>query len=233
MTDLGGPLTVLAVLALVAFVVFKVVQHVRQRREERRAALRSLGFEPVSATDPEVVARVVELCTRWKGDHYRVDNVLERKGSDHRVLLLDLHDVSGENHHPALLVVTSRRLDLPRFTLSPRIEMGGRLAAFANAILEKVVSHQGKKVSFPMHPSFERRHFVSGPNEDEIRRFFTDSRLAALAEKQHLLIEAGEDVFTVDRLYLRGRQPGTSDLTDVSERVEEAESLLRLFSARG
>jgi len=56
--------------------------------------------------------------------------------------------------------------------------------------------------------------------------------LSTLAEIQHLMIEAGGDAFTVDRLQPGGRLRG-SGLTDASERVEQAESLLRPFSRRG
>jgi hypothetical protein len=226
-------LIALAVLALVAFVVYRIVLHVRRKSAERRAALRSLGFEPIHSDDPEVVSTIVDLCKRSKGDHYRVDNLLERRDSDHRLLLLDLHDTSGDNHHPGLLAVTSPRLDLPRFTLFPRLETEGRLAAVANALLERLVRHQGKPVGFSSHPAFDGRHFVTGPDEEAIRRFLDEDRLGALAQKQHLVIEAGGNAFTVDRLNLRGGQRGGSDLTDVAGRVEEAEGLLRLFSAHG
>jgi hypothetical protein len=232
MDALSTPVIALAVLGLVAFLVYRVVLHLKQKNEERRAALRSLGFEPMAPADRDVLDAVVDLCRRWRGDSYRVDNVLQRKGSDHRLLLFDLHDDSGENHHPRLLAVMSGRLALPRFTLYPRLEMEGRLAAFANTLLEKLVGHQGTTVSFPHHPSFERRHFVRGQDEDEIRRFFDDERLDALAQKQYLMIEAGGDAFTVDRIRLSG-QPSGSDLADVAERADEAESLLRLFSKRG
>lgn len=229
MNELSTPLIAMAALALVAFVVYRIVQHVKQKSAERRAALRSLGFEPVSASDREAVSSIVDVSRRWKGDHYRVQNLLERRGSDHRLFLFDLNDTSGDNHHPNLLAVRSRRLELPRFTLYPRLDMEGRLAALANAVLEKLVGHQGKRVGFPDHPSFDRRHFVSGPDEDEIRRFFDDHRLDALAEKQYLMVEGGADAFTLARLRLPGR-PQVSDLTEVAERVQEAESLLRLFS---
>jgi hypothetical protein len=229
MNDVVTPLIALAVLALAAFLVYRIVLHVRQKSAERRAALRSLGFEPVPSSDGEVVSTIVDLCKRWRGDRYRVDNLLERRGSDHRLLLFDLHDTSADNDHPGLLAVISRRLDLPRFTLYPRLEMEGRLAAVTNAVLEKLVRHQGKTVAFPAHPSFDRRHFVSGGDEGEIRRFFDEDRLAALAEKQYLMIEAGGDCFIAGRVYLRGR-PSDSDLDDVSQRVGEAEELLRLFS---
>jgi hypothetical protein len=230
MSDVVTPLIALAVLALAALLVW-IVLHARQKSAERRAALRSLGFAPVPSSDAEVVSTIVDLCKRSRGDSYRVDNLLERRGSDHRLLLFDLHDTSGDNDHPGLLAVMSRRLDLPRFTLYPRLETEGRLAAVANAVLEKLVRHQGKTVAFPAHPSFDRRHFVSGGDEGAIRRFFGEDRLAALAEKQYLMIEAGGDCFTVGRVYPRGR-PSGSDLDDVSQRVEEAEELLRLFSGQ-
>jgi hypothetical protein len=232
MDELSTPVIALAIVGLVAFFIYTGVQHVKRKSEERRAALRSLGFEPMAPADRGVLDAVVDLCRRFKGDSYRVDNVLQRKGSDHRLLLFDLHDNSGENHHPGLLAVMSRRLALPRFTLYPRLEMEGRLAAFANTLLEKVVGHQGRMVSFPHHPAFDRRYFVRAQDEDEIHRFLDAERLDALAPKQYLVIEAGGDAFTVDRIRLSGRARG-SDLADVAERVEEAEGLLRLFSKRG
>jgi len=231
--ELSTPLIVsVGVLALVAFLVFKLVQHVKQQNEERRASLRLLGFEPLTPADADQLDKLKDLCRRFKGDSFRIDDVMLRNGSDHRLLLFDLTDTSGDNDSKQQLAVVSRRLALPRFTLYPRLELEGRLAAFANSVIEKLVGHGGKTVRFSSHPAFERRHFVKGEDEDAIRRFFDAARLEALAAKQYLMLEAGGDGFTVGRVQLPGQAQGP-ERADLAERVREAEELLRLFSAHG
>jgi hypothetical protein len=72
---------------------------------------------------------------------------------------------------------------------------------------------------------------VSGSDESEIRRFFDDERLSALAETESLLVVASGDTFTVERFGL-GDRPRPSEVARVAERVEEAEALLRVLSKR-
>jgi len=228
-SELSTPLVVLAVVGLVAFLVFKVVQGVKQKAEERRMALRLLGFEPVSDPVPEYAA-LIDLCRRGRDpNRFRIDNLRERRGSDHRVLLFDLADTEDQNDRPSQLAVRSRRLSMPRFMLFPRLPSEGRLAAFANTLLEKVMSKEGQVVSFPDDDAFSRRYTLVGPDEDAVRRFFDRERRAELAETEGLTIDGASDSFAIDRLRI-GTHHRRTDVSDVSERVEEAERLLRLFS---
>jgi len=216
----------------VAFLVFKVVQGVKQKAEEQRTALRLLGFEPVADPVREYAA-LVDLSRRGRdAGRFRVDNLRERRASDHRVLLFDLTDTDEDDDRPSQLAVTSPRLSLPRFMLFPRLASEGRLAAFANSLLEKVMSREGRVVSFPDDDAFSRRYTLVGPDEDELRRFFDQERRAELAEREGLMIDGTSDSFAIDRLRI-GNPRRRTDVADISERVEEAERLLRVLSRRG
>jgi len=222
---------VAGVLCLVAFGILKAVQAESQRREERDQALRALGFWPAEAPDPGLVPRLVALHRRSRRQNLRVENLRERRGADGTLYLFDLRDRSGKNSRVrhGTLAVLSARLRLPRFSLSPRIDREGRLAAVANLLLEKLTRGSGERVAFPGHAELERRYSVRGPDPEAIRRFFTDDRLRWLAERPHWMVEAEGDLFTFARFRLESRGRAGEDL-DLPDRIEKALELLRHLS---
>jgi len=229
-SELGTPLVVLAILGLVAFLVFRILQYARQKREERRLALRLVGFEPATGASAGDRSALIDLCRPEKAaGRFEVENLLERRGADHRIFLFDLRDAQRDEGRSAVLAVTSPRLAMPRFKVFPRIEPEGRLVALANAVIEKMIALEGTVVSFD-DSAFSRRYTVAGADEGEIRRFLDGDRRARLAEREGLMIDAEGRSFAVDRLrFGRGKDP--ADVADVTQRVEEAERLLRLFAS--
>lgn len=213
----------LAVAALVIFLIYKGTLSAREAREERLRRLRALGFEPLDPPPAELTEPVLALHERGRKSGHKVDNVFERRGSTDRLYLLDLEDSSGDSSHEGVIAVFSPRLHVPRLTIYPRLEGKGYLAGLGNRLLKKLAQRHGKTVDLPSHPRFARRHFVSGPDEEAIRRFLTVDRLAAM---EHMTVEGEDDHFAYQRVHFGRRKIG-SDEVEFAERVQQAEGVLR------
>jgi hypothetical protein len=213
----------LAVVGFLAFLCLKIVQRARAANEERRRTLQVLGFEPLAPPPAEVTEPIVAL----HGGKKTLARVFERRGSADRLYLFDLRDSSGEGSVHEALAVFSPRLDLPRFTISPRLEGGGRLVALGNRVIEMRARRRGPAVEFPSHPEFARRHFVNAPDAESVHRLLTSQRLDRLTPLGQIVVEAEGRVFSVQRIRLGRRAWARTDPHKVAERVHEAEELLR------
>ena len=156
---------------LVAFLIYKGLLSAREAKAERARGLRTLGFEPVETPPEDVRDAILALHRRGKTPGHKIDEVFERRSGSDRFFLFDLEDSSGDTDHTGVMAVLSPRLHSPRLTISPRLEGEGRLASLGNLLLKRVAHHQGQTVDFTSHSRFSRRHFVSGPDPEAIRRF--------------------------------------------------------------
>jgi hypothetical protein len=220
----------LAVAGLVAFLIYKGVLSAREAKAERIRGLRALGFEPLNAPPDDVQDAILALHQRGQKPDHKMDEVFERRGSSDRLYLFDLEDSSGDSVHTGVMAVVSPRLHTPRLTISPRLQGEGHLAALANRLLKKVGHHDGRTVDLAAHPRFARRHFVSGPDPEAIRRFLTERRIDRLAELQHVAVEAEGHALTCAHVPFGGKV-GQIDRESVTRRVELAEQLLRIFGS--
>jgi hypothetical protein len=220
----------LAVAGLVVFLVYKGVLSAREAKAERIRGLRVLGFEPVERPPEDVRDAILALHRHGKKPEHKIDEVFERRSGSDRFVLFDLEDTSGDTDHTGVMAVFSPRLQSPRLTISPRLEGGGRLAALGNMLLKKAAHHSGGTVDFAAHGRFSRRHFVSGPDPEAIRRFLTARRLDGLAEMKHIAVEANGRVFTCAHVPFGGKV-GRIDRESVTRRAELAEQLLGILGS--
>jgi hypothetical protein len=219
-------IVVLAVGGLVAFLVYKVTLVVREAREEKQQALRALGFEPLDPPPADVVEPLLALHRRGKPGGKKIENLYERTGSGDRLYLFDLKDAPGDAVHNGVIGVVSPRLRVPRLTIFPWLEGGGRLSALGNLLLKRLGGRHGEIVDLGAHPRFSSRHFVSAPDAEAARRFLTEERLDRLAEMGHMAVEAEGDRFTYQEVHFKRRRRPVDDAGTL-ERVQQAEELLR------
>jgi hypothetical protein len=211
----------LAVGGLVAFLIYKGVLSAREAKAEKLRGLRALGFEPLDSLPDDDAAAVLDL-----RDKKKIKNVFERRGSAHRLYLLDLESSSDDSSHHETIAVFSSRLRLPSLTIFPRIGGDGRLAGLGNLLLKKLAQRRGRTLDLPAHPRFAQWHFVSGPDEDALRRFLTTDRLDRLAALEHMVVDGKSGVFTYQRVHF-GKQKGRIHRDQIAEHLQQAEEVLR------
>lgn len=227
------PFLMSGIVLLVGGVVFAAVRAYRSARSDFLAAVRDLGFRPAGPA-PELQSRMAALYTppsrsENSAPDFKVENVFRKQLTDGEMFVFDLVDTSGEGNtrtEQQSVAVVSRRLDLPRFVIIPRVGSSSVLAPVANRMISWVASTYGTPVELSSDPSFSQHYLVSARDPDAARRFLTTDRTRRLAEVPHTGVHASGDAFTVSTLHM-GRRPVRQKL---SERIDHAARILSAFS---
>ena len=222
-----------ATLVILLFVLAFVWTISRQKEASRIALNRalSLGFEPLEEGDQALEERLAELHEKFGHQEIEVRNLYRRRGSDYQLYLFDLWDASGDSVDQIQengIAVVSHLLNLPRFSVFPKLEGDGLLPGFVNLMFNAVISRNMSVIHLENYPPFDDRYYVAGEDEVAIRTFLTDHMQRRLSRDSFWHIEAGGDLFTFAKFDLGsiGKLKGKDDL---KERVREAMIIYDLF----
>lgn len=225
-----GILFVLIFITLFGLLVYISVRNERKRKQSHQQRLQALGFTPANP-DLELFDRLMGFQSRANQRKLEVLNVFEKSGLDHVLYMFDMKDHSGNESDiifEAGLAVLSPYLHMPRFTLSYRIEESGRMAQFANMVLDKLNRQQGKRVIFESHPEFNQRYTVTGEDEQAIRQFFAPDRLARLNATRYWMVQAEGDLFMFDQFSYEPDKRRV-EKPDLEEKMRLAMDALQIF----
>jgi len=225
-------LLVSVVVGLFITIIYFAITSERKRKKKKQETLLSLGFHPVRELDSGLLDTLKLLYQ--KRDHQKLElkEFYTRKTGDYDIFLYEVWDNSGNDtdlQDAWGLAIQSPYLDLPRFTLVPRIDMPGKFASLANRFIEHLVSKQAHKIVFDQYVPFSKRYMVVGENESAIRQFFSDRVLDRLSETEYWQVDADHHLFTYSQFeFKRGKQPG--NLEQLNQRLENIKNLFQLFS---
>ena len=121
------------------------------------------------------------------------------------MFLFDLEETSGEDNTQLAtqdVLFVSRNLRLPRFSLIPKLEAGGKLGKAANRVLQWAADRQGLPVEPTGHEEFDRRYWVSAPDPEALRGFLMPERVEQLASTRNYALEAGGDAFAFSHMQI-------------------------------
>lgn len=178
-------------------------QHQTEKRKKERA--QSAGFIPLPQPSSQLSERIIGLYLNSRRKRFKISGVSSKVFPDGELVLFDLKETSGDDDTQLAdqgLMIVSPYLDLPRFSLVPRLELGGKLAEYANRFVLWAASSAGKPIESMGHVEFDQRYWASGKDHQAIRRFLTPDRLDRLASLQNLNLEAGGDCFAFTRTIL-------------------------------
>jgi hypothetical protein len=225
-------LMVLAVLAVFGFSLFWMIWSERRKHTSRRQIALALGFNPIDGIDEETCSRLIHLHQHTETQELVVQNTSERREGATRFVIFDLIDQGGDSTSTLVdagVAIFSSDLQLPRFSLIPRVAEKGRLAEIANRFLGMLIEKRSNRIELKKNPHFEERYFLLGDDVPAIDLFLDEYRLSRLSQSTYRHLEADRDCFTYSRFVFS--TPGKRNLqADLKRDIAEVNVLLTLFS---
>ena len=222
---------VLGALLLIGAAVYWLIASARREGERRRQAAQQLGFTPIEP-DPALTEKISRISQRGgKQSVFRLRNVFRKNLLDGEMYLFDLDEVSAEESgapQQQLVAIVSRYLNLPPFTIFPKVDQEGLAADLANRMLAWAISQVEGPVDFPEYPGFQERYLLSSPDPDAARAYFDEHILRQLAQTRLYLLRGGGDAFVFSQVDLTGKAPTSETL---SRRVDLALDLFRILQS--
>jgi hypothetical protein len=172
-------MSVTAIIAVIAAIFFIVKSTVKPRNRSIRALGEQLGFSFMgndnAILDKIKFFKLYDVTTRNASAH----NVLHSKTSPPDVCIFDYEATTGPEELPATDVHTvfyfkDDRMQLPGFRLLPE---NSEMARRNDSVLKY------RPISFATHPVFSSKFRLVGPDDHEIREFFTPE-IRVFFEKQ-------------------------------------------------
>jgi hypothetical protein len=234
------PFSLVALLIFGAFFVGIIVlavwlvRRAGQEQARRRAQLQSFGFQPLPQLNPEVAAAIAALLPRVRPNRLRYRNIAYRADGLADLFCLDILDTGGDDDstlaHEAVAVYSSR-LNLPLFSLTPRLAMPGKLAALANQLLERLAAMTGPVIAFAGDPDFAAQFIVSGSDAAAVTALLDDYVTERLSAFRDNAVQFGGPMILIAPI--QAGEAGRANLQapgdPLARRIAQARALFELF----
>jgi hypothetical protein len=222
-------LLALLVIAIVASVVLLMIRHDRRQRLKKRASAARAGFTPYETGASEFEREILTLHTATSSQQLELENTFIRSEGEISYLLFDLIGTSDDVSvlQEGGLAVISARLDLPRFSIFPKLIEGGRLSEWGNRFLQALIQRRGGLVEVSHHPRFEERYFLLAADPAPVLRFLDSYRLSRLSSQAYQSIEAGGRTFTYSRFPMQTKRETAGD--ELELHLAQARNLYQIF----
>lgn len=189
------------VFLLAALIIAMVIFSVRSYRRHQETVARTFmecGYFEVPQVDDDIRAA---LHGPWATDDRRRRN-RRYIGKAFRYntggMELYLFDPEPSESNNRTMVIRSSQLILPRFILSPKIPLGGRLGRFINLLSEKIISRQLPSIRLNLSPEFDARYYLFGNQPEEIKKVLDEPMLRWLeSSDRRLMLSADRHLLTL------------------------------------
>jgi hypothetical protein len=210
---------VAGVLGLFAAVTVWMIRQVRKEKEQKRQLAESLGFHPLDQVPTQVSERIRSV-RPGKHGRYELRHVAEHTIPDGDCYLFDLASTGGDENRvveEGTLAVISPGLDLPHFSIYPKVGLPGNFSSLANKALSWITSLSLPAIPMADFPELDRQYFVNSDFEPGLRQILTPDLIDFLIRTPGLVIHASGDTLTVSRMdFKAGRSRLTADTLNAS-----------------
>jgi len=224
-------LIVVLSLGLLGLGVYGMVWAEKKRFARKKQAILAAGFQAVDNPDPSLLAPLISLYTKRESQKLSLRHMYQRRENDYLLYLYEVWTESDEGQDLQEewgLAMASPYLNLPRFTLIPKIDSPGKFANLVNRLMEKVTVLDNVKVEFEDQQQFSRRYLVTGKDESAVRQLFSNRLLNRLQDTSYLQVDGHQNFLTFSKYDLK-RKRRDSKKDKLSERLEEACSLFQFI----
>jgi hypothetical protein len=222
-------LLALFIVAIAASLVLLIIRHDRRERLKKSGLAVQLGFTPYDKNNSELEGQIVALHTATSRQRLELDHTFIRLEGEVKYLLFDLIDTTDDVSilQEGGLAVISSQLDLPRFSIFPKIIEGGRLSDWGNRFLQALIERRGGLVEMNDNPRFDERYFLIAPDPVPVLVFLDTYRLSHLSSQSYQSIEAGGRIFTYARFPFE--HAGRDTEQHLREGLAQARNLYQIF----
>jgi hypothetical protein len=222
-------LIVALIVTIFISVVYSMFISEKKRKIKKQESLSALGFYPLQEFDLEMLEKLKSMYQKNEHQEIELKEIYYRHEGDHDLYLYEVWNKSSDDNdlkEEFGLAIRSSHLNLPRFTLAPKITMSGKLAVLANRFLEFLLKDQEQKISFKHHSEFSNRYMIFGKNESIIRQLFKERILNRLSETQYWHVEGTEDLLTFSKFEVAMNQK-RGQVTQLEQRLQNIRHLFK------
>lgn len=201
-------LIALMVILLFVTVFLLVIRTNKKMSAEKTHQSTTLGFQAVTSSPTNLLARAENLFQRNDKQSIFIDNVFSRKELDQELYIFDIHNSQSEDSEMGSEVfgVISSELALPRFSMTtlPGFDRDSLMGSLMDKLLDKVLSmaekYQGMtRIEFPDNSDFGEAVIVFGEDQAAVRDLLQGIHIRSITDKSSPLHIAGiGDFLTVD-----------------------------------
>ncbi len=213
-------LIIIGILTVVGLIIFAAWLYEKKRSEALQRIADALNFSFERKGDELLLAIHNNFDLFSKGRSKKISNVMHGSSGDMDITIMDYKYTvgSGKNsttYSQTLIVVQSKYLQLPSFTLSPE------------NIFHKIGGIFGyKDIDFNSHPKFSKQYLLRGDDEEAIRNTFNDELLEFYEKNKALNTESDYDKFIY---YRAAKRLGPKDIQAF---LQEGINLYGLFKTQ-
>ena len=213
-------LIIIGILTVVGLIIFAAWFYEKKRTEALQRIADALNFSFERKGDELLLAIHNNFDLFSKGRSKKISNVMHGSSGDMDITIMDYKYTvgSGKNsttYSQTLIVVQSKYLQLPSFTLSPE------------NIFHKIGGIFGyKDIDFNSHPKFSKQYLLRGDDEEAIRNTFNDELLEFYEKNKALNTESDYDKFIY---YRAAKRLGPKDIQAF---LQEGINLYGLFKTQ-
>ncbi len=190
-------------------ILFFLINKQKLRKINQLKTLSAMGFVRADR-DVDVVLSIVHGLSRdSNSSSARVKNLFLKVFPDGKLYLLDIVDRSDSEKMPfgelAILVV-SNIMNVPRFSIYPKLSLKGQLGDLTNSLLDTVYAKIGSVVEEWGDEIFEERYVVITDQEVEVRRILSTRFIERMNGIEGLALECDQNVMLLNQFNMTGKE---------------------------
>jgi hypothetical protein len=168
--------------------------------QERKRMMINLGFSEIRFLESYVSTKIRRLIQTpvKKKNIYRFSS----EGAQFLVIFSNLPSLFNKEEIYSIIVI-SEKLQLPRFTLTSKLNITNRLDSIMNSTMDQLAKLEAgaknlHKIEIQAYPELNKRFVLLGEDEKLVIRFFSKERSKKIFQiKSSIELSANSDLFTI------------------------------------
>jgi hypothetical protein len=186
--------------------IVTAIRRTQTMKAEQNRLLREFGFVSLKRVEPTLEERVRSLVPQHQKS-IRLVNIHQLDRNDGKVYIFDLYTGGKNSSTYKSIAIISQYLNLSRFSLYPKINLGGIIGKALNKMIKYIVSRNLREIILDNNPEFMNKYQLFGNDRDSVKEIYSGDLPRRLLEKADLFyIQAEGDTVLFSRFNPETRQ---------------------------